>query len=166
MKTVYVRVMRRPIGLLWLLALAACDRAPSSEGLPEWKPTDHDRLADQQAQRRTPPMPRAPDSADADGGTSANAGSSDAGGGMSAEALADVAWTSLCVTCHGPQGRGDGPQGPMMRPPDFSDKAWHAAHPDAELADAIRNGKNKMPQFGLPDRTIEALVHRVRSFAR
>lgn len=164
----------RPVNFAVLslsLLLGACDRAPSADGLAEWKPSDHDRLADQRAQAQAGPQQPAPRPATetplppghpSTGDAGAAAGGSAA---MSAQELADMAWNSQCVSCHGPLGRGDGPQGPMMRPPDFSSKEWQAQRSDAELAASIANGKNKMPKFGLPERVISALVARVRAFA-
>ena len=166
-----------------LLLLAACDRAPSADGAPEWKPSDHDRIANQrveQQQRGSQPAPQAqapqptsalppghpPASPSASSAAAPAPSASASSSALSTEALADLAWNNQCSSCHGPTGRGDGPQAPMMHPPDFGSKEWQAQHTDAELAASIANGKNKMPKFGLPERVIVALVARVRSAAR
>ncbi len=78
--------------------------------------------------------------------------------------LLDMAWRKNCTPCHGPTGRGDGPQGPMMRAPDLSRADWQQNITDDEMANVIRNGKNKMPKFDLPDQVVSGLVQRVRSF--
>jgi caa(3)-type oxidase subunit IV len=52
------------------------------------------------------------------------------------------AYMTMCVTCHGPAGHGDGPGAAALnpRPADFSDPAFWAGKPDAELVRAIREG--------------------------
>ncbi|WP_437718695.1 cytochrome c [Sorangium sp. So ce448] len=77
--------------------------------------------------------------------------------------LIELAWQRNCSTCHGRAGRGDGPQGPMVRAPDLTDAAWQDRVTDAQMADTIRKGKNKMPAFDLPQPVIEGLVKRVRT---
>jgi mono/diheme cytochrome c family protein len=56
----------------------------------------------------------------------------------------------LCVTCHGAQGKGDGPAGPMMtpRPADFT-SAKIKSKPDSELLKSIQDGRppTTMPGF-------------------
>jgi mono/diheme cytochrome c family protein len=49
-----------------------------------------------------------------------------------------------CVTCHGPQGKGDGPLGKKLQPPagDFS-SAESKQKSEDELRDIIENGKPK-----------------------
>ncbi len=78
--------------------------------------------------------------------------------------LLDMAWRKNCASCHGVGGRGDGPQGPMVRAPDLSRADWQQNVTDEEIATTIRNGKNKMPKFDLPDQVVAGLVQRVRSF--
>lgn len=146
--------------------MLGCDRAPTADGLPEWKPGDHDRLANegqQQAQARQA-LPQALPAGHSAGGD-AGARSDASGAVMSTEELADMAWKTQCTSCHGPAGHGNGPQAPMLHPPDFSSKEWQAQRTDVELAASIVNGKNKMPKFGLPERVVTALVARVRSAA-
>jgi len=46
-----------------------------------------------------------------------------------------------CLLCHGPQGRGDGPQGQLMTPPATNFKSPKSkSKPDAVLLKAIREG--------------------------
>lgn len=130
---------RPPISLfLLVLAAAACDRAPSPAGLPQWTPTDHDQEpgrpeAANQGRRATDPS--------------------------AAPALVELAWQNQCVTCHGATGRGDGPQGPAFKTADLARSTLR----DEEAAEAIRNGKGRMPKFDLPDEVVSGLVARVRS---
>jgi cytochrome c oxidase cbb3-type subunit 3 len=130
------------IGLLLVqcaaLTLAACDRGPSE--VREWKPEDHDQ----------PPS--------AAGQVTARPGTD----GVD-PSLIDLAWRRNCVTCHGAIGRGDGPQGPMVRAPDLTRPDWQANISDEEMATIIRKGKNKMPAFDLPDQVIQGLVQRIRA---
>ena len=78
--------------------------------------------------------------------------------------LLDMAWRKNCATCHGSAGRGDGPQGAMVRAPDLSRPDWQEKVSDDEIATTIRNGKNKMPKFDLPDQVVAGLVQRIRAF--
>lgn len=71
-----------------------------------------------------------------------------------------------CAGCHGPGGRGDGPERlPAMQPPDFASAEWQASRTDQELAASIAGGKNLMPPFGeeIGADGIAALVALVRS---
>ena len=77
--------------------------------------------------------------------------------------LVDLAWRQQCSACHGPAGRGDGQMGPMVQAPDLSRDDWQAKVTDAEMASVIRNGKNRMPKFDLPEPVLRGLVARIRS---
>lgn len=85
---------------------------------------------------------------------------------LEAQGVNDVvfaAWKANCVTCHGLTGKGDGPQGPMMRPPDMTSAAWQRTRIESEMAHAIKNGRGRMPSFAhLPEKTIDGLVKLVR----
>lgn len=52
----------------------------------------------------------------------------------------------------------------MVRAPDLSRPDWQQNVTDEEIAATIRNGKNKMPKFDLPDQVVTGLVQRVRAF--
>ncbi len=121
--------------------VAGCERTPSVE-LREWTPADHD------GEKKAAPGAKQ--------GARGQAGSG--------PALGEVAWGQQCATCHGPQGRGDGPQGPMFKAPDLSRSDWQARVSDDQVASTIRNGKGRMPKFDLPDDVIRQLVQKVRSF--
>ncbi len=121
---------------------AACDRPPSVE-LKEWSASDHD------GEKK------------ADGTTKQGERSSDAGG---APALVAITWQNQCAACHGAQGKGDGPQGPMFKAPDLGRADWQAKVTDEEIAATIVNGKGRMPKFELPPEIVQGLVARVRSF--
>jgi mono/diheme cytochrome c family protein len=51
-------------------------------------------------------------------------------------------YEKYCVACHGPQGKGDGPAGRMLKPPaaDFT-SAGSKKKSEAELAQVVENGK-------------------------
>jgi cytochrome c oxidase cbb3-type subunit 3 len=122
------------------MAIVACDPAPSD--VREWTPGDHDQAPTTQGTSN----PRA--------GTSARPG---------AEIdLVQLAWDKSCSTCHGARGRGDGPQGPMLRAADLGRAEWQDRVSDAEIADTIRKGRNKMPAFDLPPQVLQGLVLRIR----
>lgn len=121
-----------------LLGLAGCDRGPSQ--VREWTPNDHDQPGSALGQVTARPAGEGPD-----------------------PTLIDLAWQRNCANCHGPVGRGDGPQGPMMRAPDLTRADWQENISDEEMAAIIRKGKNKMPAFDLPPQVIDGLVRRVRA---
>jgi cytochrome c553 len=129
-----------------LAALPGCER--SASGLTEWTPADHDHQFEPKKRHATaaPANPHAPP-------TQKNQ-------------VIDVTWQKQCATCHGKRGRGDGPQSPMVKARDLSNPEWQGSVNDAELAKVIKEGKDKMPAFNLPDTVIEGLVAHVRSLAR
>ncbi len=132
------------LGVLGPSALAlGCDRAPSPDGLKEWKPEDHD------GDKRQPAANQGPKGASNTGGIAQ---------------LVDIAWKNQCQSCHGPSGHGDGPQGVMVKAADLGREDWQAAVKDEEIAAIIKNGKGRMPKFELPEELVKGLVGRVRSF--
>jgi mono/diheme cytochrome c family protein len=111
--------------------------------LGEWTPADHDqptgRSMDQVPQRARPAA------------------------SQEASELGELAWARSCAVCHGERGRGDGPNGPMVHAPDLTGADWQARVTDAEIAQIIRTGRNKMPKFDLPPAALEAIVKRIRA---
>lgn len=72
-------------------------------------------------------------------------------------------WKQNCMTCHGVIGRGDGPQGAMMKPPDFTSAAFQSRALDSELKHAIQKGRGRMPAFPqIPDKTVDGLISLIR----
>jgi cytochrome c oxidase cbb3-type subunit 3 len=134
------RLLAVVLGAGAALSAFACE--PGGD-VREWTPRDHDN-------------------------TKGNPGSMQTSGATDNESatLVSVTWRQNCVRCHGPRGRGDGPEGPMMRVPDLA-RTETQGRSDEELAGIIRNGRNKMPGFGtLPPNVIELLVAHVRTFSR
>ena len=125
----------------------ACDSTPSD--LREWKASDHDR-SDQPAGKAARPARLSP------------APSSSAAANPTLT-LVEVTWRNQCASCHGLIGRGDGPQGPMMRATNLTLPEWQSKVSDQEIADAIRNGKNRMPKFDFPPEVVAGLVARIRA---
>lgn len=87
---------------------------------------------------------------------------------LEGEALARTAklFDATCAVCHTASGKGDASHR-ADGIPDFTDRAWQAAETDAELREAIANGKEKvMPAFGekLSTEQIDQLVAYVRDF--
>jgi cytochrome c oxidase cbb3-type subunit 3 len=118
--------------------LAACGRGPKRE----WQASDHDEEPGTQA---------------AQGAKGGKAGSSGAD-------LVEATWGSACVVCHGAGGKGDGPNGPMVKATDLTQPALQDARTDAQLAAVIVNGKGKMPKFeSLPDSVVLGLVKKIRT---
>jgi cytochrome c oxidase cbb3-type subunit 3 len=129
------------------LAGAACDSAPAD--LREWKAGDHDRT-EQPAGNAARPARLSP------------APSSSAAANPTVT-LVEVTWRNQCASCHGPVGRGDGPQGPMVHAPNLTLTEWQAKMTDQQIADVIRNGKNRMPKFDFPADVVAGLVARIRA---
>lgn len=80
---------------------------------------------------------------------------------------AEANYKAKCAGCHGPDGTGSTPAGKAMKVRDF-----HAPEvqkeTDAELADIIANGKNKMPKYAdkLKDPEIKDLAAYVRGLGK
>jgi len=79
---------------------------------------------------------------------------------------AEDAYDSLCVSCHGVYGRGDGPLAASLspRPRDLSDPAYQSQVNDQELFRIISAGKGSMP--GTKDVLSEKGVRAVSAFVR
>jgi len=115
----------------------------------DWQPSDHGQPAAPDPQR----MPQAAEEAPEQGGP---------------ERAADALFNMSCASCHGRDGRGQGPQRPPgAQIPDFSDPAFQSARNDVQLRTLIRDGRGLMPGFGkqLNEQGLDALVARVRRFA-
>jgi len=121
---------------------AGCDRPPSVE-LKEWSASDHE------GEKKA-------------GSTNAKQGARGEAGGT--PALVEITWRNQCAACHGPQGKGDGPQGPMFKAADLGREDWQAKVNDEEIAGVIVNGKGRMPKFELSPEIVQGLVARIRSF--
>jgi mono/diheme cytochrome c family protein len=126
------------------LAAALVFRSRPAANLPEWTAADHDPPPAGQAQGSPPARQRQR-------------------GQEGGDNLVEVAWVRNCVPCHGERGRGDGPQGPMLRAPDLTRAEWQASVTDEEMLQVIRKGRNKMPGFDLPPAVLQGLVQRIRA---
>jgi cytochrome c oxidase cbb3-type subunit 3 len=126
-----------------LLAALGCNERPAD--VREWRVSDHDHT-DNPGSGQVQVDP-------ADAGAPAVPGLED---------VTIVAWQQNCTRCHGQLGRGDGPQGPMVKATNLSEPAWQSGVTDEQITSAIKNGKGAMPAFKLPDGTIANLVKLVR----
>jgi cytochrome c oxidase cbb3-type subunit 3 len=107
----------------------------------EWTPQDHDKDAKQASGMQTSGV------TDDENAT-----------------LLTVTWRQNCARCHGMSGRGDGPEGPMLRVPDLSRPDFQSRATDEEIANVIKKGRNKMPAFeALPPKVVSLLVQHIRS---
>lgn len=131
------------LSALALVLISGCDRPPSVE-LKEWAAADHDGERAASGAKQGPKQR--------------------GGDGEGSPALVDIAWRQQCASCHGPGGKGDGPQGPMFKAADLSREGWQKSVNDEDIARAIQNGKGRMPKFDLPEDVVRGLVARVRSF--
>lgn len=86
-------------------------------------------------------------------------------------------FSTLCVTCHGTDGKGDGPAAANLnpKPRNYTDKAWQASVTDDQLAKVILEGgaavgKSPLmppnPQFKDKPQVIAELVKIVRGFGQ
>lgn len=127
-------------------ALIAVTAGCSSKGeVREWRAEDHDHAPGANAQGQVPMAPAKPQ-------TAAERGA----------ALVDASWSANCASCHGPEGRGDGPTGPMVKAPDLTRPELLDKASDADLAKVVGEGRGKMPKFDLPPEVIAGLVKRIR----
>jgi mono/diheme cytochrome c family protein len=87
-------------------------------------------------------------------------------------------FATVCMTCHGAEGHGDGPAAASLgsaKPRDYTDAAWQASVTDDEIRKAIllggaAIGKSPMmpgnPQLKDKPEVVEALVQIVRGFGK
>jgi mono/diheme cytochrome c family protein len=134
--------------LLVLVPLAGACGEPASKR--EWTPADHGQPAAGDPDR-TPDEPTAPETAE-----------------ESMARAAAALWNASCASCHGRDGRGQGPaRPPGAQMPDFGSTEWQTSRSAEQLAQVIREGRGMMPGFGkqLNQHGVEALVDHVRRFA-
>ena len=124
-----------------VLTLVSCERDAS--GLTEWTPADHDHQAEPPRRRRslTQAAPQTPHAAPS-----------------RKNQVIEVTWLKQCATCHGKRGRGDGPSSTMVKARDLTTAEWQASVSDDQLKKVIREGKDKMKAFKLPDSGRDGLV--------
>ncbi|MCU0684004.1 MAG: c-type cytochrome [Polyangiaceae bacterium] len=118
----------------------------------EWKATDHEQpehaAPERQPQRRGQPGQVPAQAADNPDATAT---------------LVELAWKSNCFTCHGPEGKGNGPTGALVKASDLTRPEWQAATSDEQIAEVIRKGRNKMPKFDLPPDIVVGITKRIRA---
>ena len=84
---------------------------------------------------------------------------------------------TVCATCHGEDGQGDGPGAAALnpKPRNYTDKAWQAKVTDDEIKKAILGGgaavglspaMPSQPQLKDKPEVVDALVRIVRSFGK
>jgi mono/diheme cytochrome c family protein len=74
-----------------------------------------------------------------------------------------------CVTCHGPNGKGDGPAAAALPPPKPADwtSSKLASESDGELFWKISNGRGAMPPWKhLPDKDRWEIVNYIRTLQK
>lgn len=131
------------------MGLFACDRAPSADGLHDWTVADHDRAEENKRVQSGAQATAAPRSSDSPKNDQAQ--------------LIELTWRQNCAQCHGMAGHGDGPNGPLVKAPDLSNSDLQGKMSDADIANAIKNGRNLMPKFDFSDAVTAGLVARVRA---
>jgi cytochrome c oxidase cbb3-type subunit 3 len=127
-----------------LLGIVGCDQ-PAAD-LTEWTVADHNHRVDNTKRPAgTPKTYMAP---------------------SERNQLVDVTWMKQCSECHGKRGRADGPSAPMVKPRDLSKLEWQTSVTDESIAKVIREGREKMPAFNLPDSMVQGLVGHIRKMSR
>jgi len=72
-----------------------------------------------------------------------------------------------CASCHGPQGRGDGPEAPFLSPrPASLISAGTSIKTDAELLAVIVKGKPRTAMPAWKDRLTDEQLHEVLAYIR
>jgi len=90
---------------------------------------------------------------------------------------AERMFATVCITCHGTDGRGRGPAADSLnpKPRDYTDAAWQASVTDQELRDTILKGgagvgKSPMmpgqPQLADQPEVLDGLVKIIRAFGK
>jgi mono/diheme cytochrome c family protein len=77
-------------------------------------------------------------------------------------------YVKYCAKCHGEDGKAQTQRGKSLDAQDFTDSEFQASESDAELIEAVTEGKDDMPPFGkkLTKEQIQSLVKLdVRGFA-
>jgi mono/diheme cytochrome c family protein len=139
----------RIVAAVAALAFAGCSKSTPSDAAPAPAPA--------------PPAPHA-DSMES------------TGGGGDGTAQAETIFKSRCSTCHGLNGKGDGPAALTLnpKPRNYTDVAWQKSVTDDQIRETIIKGGAAMgkspmmaPNPDLADKpaVVDALVKKVRSFA-
>jgi len=79
---------------------------------------------------------------------------------------AGATFSTLCIACHGPDGRGTAVRAAMPLLPNFTSHDWHATKSNSQLATTIMEGKGLMPAWNTQvtaDRARDLALY-VRSF--
>lgn len=89
---------------------------------------------------------------------------------------ADTIWQQRCSTCHGPNGKGDGPAGAALtpKPRDFTSAEWQASVTDEKIQKVILEGGQSVglsmlmipnPDLAAKPDVVKALVAHVRGLS-
>lgn len=125
--------------------LAGCQTA---RDVREWQASDHEQPEHPPPERQ----PRRPSQVPAQ-----------AESPESAAMLTELSWQKNCSTCHGADGKGDGPSGNLFKATDLTRPDWQASTSDEQIAQTIRQGKNRMPKFDLPPEVVSGIIKRIRA---
>jgi len=98
-------------------------------------------------------------------------------GGVQIDERAIARFQSMCATCHGEDGRGNGPAAPNLsiKPRDYTDPAWQASITDDQIRQIILLGGQKVGKSALmpgnadlkdKPEVLDGLVQIVRGFGK
>ena len=97
------------------------------------------------------------------------------GGGAGGKSQAELMFGTVCATCHGADGSGNGPAAASLspKPRDYTDRTWQASVTDEQLKETILKGgqgvgKSPMmpgqPQLANQPEVLDGLVKIIRKF--
>jgi cytochrome c553 len=140
------------------LLLVACSKSQDADNLPRSAPAPA-----QTSTTASPPVP-------------ADTTSAGGGGGSVADQQAATIFKTRCSTCHGMDGKGNGPAALTLnpKPRNYTDPAWQKSVTDDHIKEIIVKGgaalgksPNMLANPDLADKpdVVEALMRKVRSFA-
>ena len=138
------------IAFTCVATLTSCSRS-RSEGVREWRATDHDN--------ENEPFLAPSSSAQVRSSLSVAAPSASAKIGSDAQGT----WNNLCAGCHGQLGPNNRIGSPMVGVRDLSDPIWQRSVSDNDISHTITEGRGRMPSFRLSTETIAALTRLIRS---
>ena len=104
-------------------------------------------------------------------------GSAPAGGAKTGDERAHAMFETICATCHGNTGQGNGPAAESLptKPRNYTDAAWQASVTDAQIKDIIVHGGQAVgksplmpanPELEHDPEKLDGLVKIIRAFGK
>jgi len=104
-------------------------------------------------------------------------GGANAGGAKTGDERAHAMFETICATCHGNTGQGNGPAAESLptKPRNYTDAAWQASVTDAQIKDIIVHGGQAVgksplmpanPELEHDQEKLDGLVKIIRAFGK